>query len=738
MPRRPTAPFMTMAAIATACLPAVAEPAFAQQVAAPDAGLEDIVVTARKREERAQDTPVSVTVFTADSLAAAGINSFVGIAQRTPNLHYGNYGDLKLSPTSLRGIVGGAGSAGADPAIGFYVDEVFVGQGVGANLDLYDLAQVEVLRGPQGTLFGRNTIGGVISMTTKRPAEELEFSATGEVGNYDYFRGGVSVSGPIVGDRVLGKIALIGQSRGGTDYNEVLDRRVNTQGFWNSRGQLLFNFSPDTSLLLTGEYRRVDQESLIFETLSYNENSLFVAVLDAYGYPRNEDPFDRVVQSDVRTKETLNAHSIAATFKTRVRNANLTFIGAYQYHDYYSYTDTDRSPLEWAYDGDPETVKRLSGELRLDGSNGPVDWITGVYVFNQRSSNQSFVDLGIDLANLFGDPSIAGLRTGSDGTLTTNSFAGFASLTWRFSDRFDVTVGGRYTVDDKRIDYTQFDPVGLLGGSAALRASASWGEFTPNFNVRFHVTPDVLAYGAVSKGFKSGGFNDALGDADGIAFDPETLWNYELGLKSTLFDRRLQANIAVFRMDWDDIQITQDDPSTPIYDPIIGNGGKARSQGIEVELLARPLEALTLGANLAILDAKYRGGTLPNGTPLNVIPMAPAYTAAMNASWRVPIGDRHALTLFGEYNMQGRTYLTLNNDPDGRVAPFGLLNLRATFAPDKSGSGAPWSVALWGKNLTDETYMVRLFDQSNSDVIGQKHIILGAPRTWGLTFRVDF
>ncbi|TPE61366.1 TonB-dependent receptor [Sandaracinobacter neustonicus] len=722
-------PFAILAALSSLPLLAPPPPAHAQAE-----GLEDIVVTARKREERAQDAPVSVTVFTAESLSAAGVTNFAGIAQRTPGLRYGSYGDLKLSPTSLRGIVSSAGSAGADPAIGFYVDEVYVGQGAGANLDLYDIAQVEVLRGPQGTLFGRNAIGGVISLTTKRPSEDFELSATAEAGNYDYVRGGVSISGPLVGDSVLGKIAFVGQSRGGTEHNELLDRAVNTQGFWHTRGQLLFNFGPETSLLLTGELRRVDQEPLVFETLKYNENSLFVAVLDAYGYPRNADPFDRIVQSDVRTKETLNAHAISATFKTPVRDANLTFIGAYRYHDYYSYTDTDRSPLQWVYDGDPETVKRLSGELRLDGSFGKLDWITGVYVFNQRSSNQSFVDLGADLADLFGDPSIAGLRTGSDGTLTTNSFAGFASLTWRFSERFDLTVGGRYTMDDKRIDYSQYDPLGILGGTARIRASSSWGEFTPNFNLRWHVTPDVMAYAAISKGFKSGGFNDALGDADGIAFGPEVLWNYEAGVKSTLFERRLLANVTLFRMDWDDIQITQNNPDTPIYDPTIGNGGKARSQGVEAELLARPFDALTLGANIAVVDAKYRGGTLPNGTPLAYIPLAPAYTAALNASLEVPLGGRFGLTLLGEYNMQGRTYLTPDNDPDGRVAPYGLLNLRATIRPDKGR----WSVALWGKNLTDETYMVRLFNQYNSDLVGQKHIILGAPRTWGVTMRADF
>jgi iron complex outermembrane receptor protein len=705
----------------------------AGQAQQPAEGLEEVVVTARKQAEAAQDVPVSVTVLTAEQIENLGLHGINDVALRTPGLQYGNFGDVKLSPISLRGVVASAGSAGTDPAVGMYVDEVFIGQGAGASLDLFDIERVEVLRGPQGTLFGRNTIGGVINITTKRPADSPDASVELEYGNFDQVRAGASVSGPLGSGGLAGKLAMIYDERSGTTDDAWLDTDTNSQRHWSTRGQLQFEVSEETELLLTAEYFDLDQSSLAFETLLYDEAGTLPQVLDMLGLPRNDDPFDRKIYSDDRNEETLELWGVAANFHTRLGEVGLTNILSYRSHEYFSRADTDRSPLTFLYDGDPEDVDRFSEELRLDWTTGSLAWILGAYYYQQDSTNLSFVEVGGDLATLLGAPEIAGLTSGSDAQLETRSVAGFGSLTWTLTEALDFTFGGRYTHETKDIDYVQSDPIDLLGGDFAVKANDSWSEFTPNASMRYHFMPSIMGYFTVSNGFKSGGFNDALGDANGIGFDPEELWNYEAGVKSELLDRRVIANLAVFHMDWKDIQITTDNPSTPIYDPTILNAGKAHSTGVEMELQALVTSQFRIDANLAIQEAEYDEGTLPTGEPLREIPFAPSYTGNLAAEYRIPVGGGE-IFVAGEAAFRGESYLTADNHPDGRVSSYELYNARIGYRPES----ARWSITLWGSNLADEEVKQRLFDLSGLGIVAQKFIALNDPRTYGVTLRADF
>lgn len=696
--------------------------------------LEEIIVTARKREESLQDAPVSVTAFTSEMITRAGITDINDVALRTPGLSYGNFGDEKLSPTSLRGVIGSSGSAGADPAVGFYLDEVFLGQGVGATIDLFDLERIEVLRGPQGTLFGRNTIAGLIHYRTARPGEELEGYVDAEFGNFGYRRFGGAVSGPIGGSSVLGRLSFVSNQRDGTSDNLVLDRDVNSQDSWSTRGQLLFQLGDATEWRLSGDYREVDQDSLVFETLNYNDAAAFTQVLDAFGLPRNADPFDRDVYADDVTYERSEAWGVASHFSTSVGPVDIVNITAYRDHDYENRTDTDRSALRWAYDGDPEEVSRFSNELRFSAADGDLDWIGGIYYYEQDTANRSFIELGPDLLGVLGVPGVDTVLAGSDAAMDTTSIAGFGSLTWNLSERLAATFGGRYTWEEKSIDYSQSDPFGLLGGDFAIQAEDDWSEFTPSIDLEFDYSDRVMFYGTVSGGFKSGGFNDALGDANGISFDPETLWNYEAGVKSTLFEGRVQANVAVFYMDWEDIQVSGDNPNTPVFDPIIINAGAAHSTGLEFELLSQPTDNLTLGFNFALLQAEYDEGSLPDGTPLADIPRAPDYTANLNAEYRASLGPGIDWFIGGEVLARGESFLTVDNQEDGRVDAYALVNLQLGLeAPD-----GRWRLTVWGRNIGDETVKERLFDLSDQDLVGQKFIILNDPDTYGMSFRLRY
>ena len=696
--------------------------------------LQKVVITARKQQETLIEAPLSVTAFTSDTLINQGISDPDALALRTPGMTYGNFGDAKLSPTSLRGVVGSSGSAGADPAVAYYLDEVFLGQGVGAAIDLFDLERVEVLRGPQGTLFGRNAIGGAVSYTTARPTNDFEARLEAEAGNYDYYRVGGVVSGPIVKDRVMGRIAVLKSERGGLSDNLVLGQEVNTEGSWSARGQLLFDLGENTEWLFTADYKEIDQEPLIFETLRYDDASTLAAVLDAYGIERNADPFDRNVYADQQPVETAEIWGASSTFSTTLGEVDIVNITSYREHDYFNRADTDRSALSWLYDGDPETAHRFSNEFRLSWTSGAFDWIVGTYYYDQEAANLSFVEVGSDLADLLGAPEAAGARSGSDARMDTRSIAAFASMTWNVSDKLDMTLGARYTDEEKSIDYVQSDDFALLGGSFAVSGSDDWAEITPTANLRYHFTPETIGYVTASSGFKSGGYNDALGDANGISFGPETLWNYEAGLKGELFEGRMQASLAVFYMDWSDIQITTDNPDTPLYDPQISNAGAAHSTGLEVELLSQVTDHLTVGLNAAIQEAEFDEGILPDGTPLNKIPFSPDYTVNLNADYEAPLTRSLDWFMQGSVLARGESFLTQNNQPDGRVDSYALFNLSAGIA---ANDGA-WRFSVWGENLGDEDVKQRLFDLTGTDVVGQKFIILGDPQTYGVRLVVRY
>ena len=693
----------------------------------------EITVTAQKKEESLQEVPLSVTAFTMDFIQENNLTNFVDIAARTPSMVFANYPDIKLSSVALRGIIGGSGSAGADPAVARYVDEVYLGHGVGAFMDLFDLERTEVLRGPQGLFFGRNSIGGAVSYNTRKPSMVFDGMVEGTYGDYGKYRLGGLISGPLAKDRLAGKVSFVTNNRDGTYENLWLGIEGNEISNWSARGQLLWTPSAVTSVILTAEHSEVDQQTLSFETLKYNPEGLLPSVLGAYGLPLNEDPWDRKGYADIPQPETLDLDGYSVTVDTAIGDVGLTSITSYREHQYESRRDTSASQLRWAYDGDPEDVDRLSQELRIEWSTPKTSFLFGAYYFDQSTSNQSFVDLGEDLMDLLiGDPIY--VSAGSDATMSTTSYAAFGNITFTLSERADASFGLRYTRDKKEIDYSQADPLDFFGGTFTLQAQDDWGEATPAFNVRYMFNDNVRGYVTVGRGFKSGGFNDALGSADGIAFGPEYLWNYEIGIKNRLAQGRVTANFALFYMDWSDIQIVTDNPNTPNFDPIIQNAGTAHSTGLEGEIFAYPSRHWVLGLNFSILEAEYDGGTLPDGSPLNTMVRAPDYTANLNAEYRATLSGSLEWFIGAEMLNTGEMWLYPDNQEDSRVAPHTIYNARLGFGPEHRG----WSVTVWGRNLSDEIYKERLFDLYDQPLIAQKYIVLNDPMMWGATIRFAF
>lgn len=703
---------------------------------AEEVRLEEIVVTAQKRAANIQDVPIAVSAFTSEDLEKIGAVTMEEIAQNTPNLVY-DKGVTLNTATIIRGIAPISGSAGSDPSVGYYVDEGYLGGGVSSSLDLYDVERVEVLRGPQGTLFGRNTIGGVINITTKRPPTKFGGYVDAEYGNYAHTRVKASVGGPLVEGKLSASATAMYFDREGTLDNVYLGRDVNSIHEWGARTSFLYTPSAGSEWLFTADYRNVDQTAKTYETLINNFNSL----PGAYGALLNTDPYDRKVFAGYAGAETLEAWGTLLRGVIPFQSFDFVTVTTYRTHDYFNSGESDLTPIGIGRNNDPEEVNRFTQEFRLS-STGDVrlNWDVGVYYYRLDSLMAGQIELEADLLAVLGSSETYMMKE-TLGDMLAESYAAFGSVDYEFTDKFDATLGARYTHEKKSIDYNQQDfeaELGfpILGGTVAYQGSDSWDQFTPALTLRYRFDGDTMLFGTISEGFKSGGYNDGAGDVSGISFGPETLWNYELGFKSDFADGRVRFNASLFHMKWDDMQLRVDDPNTPnSFDPRILNAGKAHSDGAELELTAIVTDGWMIGGNIALLDGEFDEGTLPDGTPLDRLVKAPKFSGSIYAEYATAIGQNLNLFIRGDVYHTDAYWMAANQTvPQAEQKAYDLLNARIAL----SDAASRWQVALWGKNLTDEQYNVGVFDLLANPFVGQYFNAIGEPRTYGLEVRLNF
>ena len=736
-----------LVSILALCAGGIASPVVAQDDAddGDEVTIDTIVVTAQRREANIQEVPVSVTAFSGDDLAKRNVITFEEVARQVPGLQFDNDVDIRSSRIRIRGITGGGATAGTDSSVGVYIDDVYLGQSAAVNLDLFDLERVEVLRGPQGTLFGRNTLSGVINVTSRKPSEEFDGFIQAEYGNFNHLRFKGRVSGPVVEDVLSVSLSGVYFNRDGFLENATLDTDTNNQNNWGARLGVYFTPSEKMDWIISADYRRVDQRAKTYETLINDPAS----IPGAFGFLLNDDPFDRVTFGDFPGEETLDMWGISATGRLKLDAVDIVSVSGYREHEYLSDGESDLTPFGVGRNQDGQDVSRFTQELRFETNwDSPFQVIGGAFYLQQDAENLSGILLQEDLINtiplLFGTPPVNAteLTAGATGITDTESIALFANISYDITDQWQLIVGGRQTWEDKTLvsfvqeDFESVFGFPLLSGSGTVDPTTdSFDAFTPTFTLRYMPSEDAILFATASRGFRSGGFNDSQGDLSGIAFGPEDLWNYEFGVKATWLDQRLLTNATVFRMEWDDIQLTADDPTTPtLFDPRTINAGRAVSQGVEFEMVAALTERLTFDGNVTFVDAEYREGTLLDGTPLDQIPGAADFTVSANATYEVPITDTLNLTIRAEYYHQGDMALAADQRrPEAFQEDFGLFNGRIILASDDG-----WQVALWGKNLLNEDYNVGVFDLLANPFVGQFFNALGAPRTYGAEVRFNF
>lgn len=688
--------------------------------------LEEIIVTARKRAESLQDVPLAVTTITSADLERMAAVSLKDLKHIVPSLHYSDRSALQTEIT-IRGVGGNARSIGIESGVGLYVDGVFAGRTNAYNLDLANIEQIEVLRGPQGTLFGKNTTGGALNIVTRKPTEEFEGSASLGFGNYGAIRLKGSLAGAL-SDNVFARLTVATWDRDGYLHNLFDGSELQTQERRAARLQLTFLPSENVEINFSADMTTDDQDTILMQLGSGA----------AYGCPSpcvdltpffNNDRFVVNTNQPNTTKRDLQGYSLTIDY-TLKSGSTLTSITAFRDSEIILFSDIDQTPLDIDRSGPfTDNSEQFTQELRLASpGEDTVNYVVGLYYYKQDAEAHREIYTGPGL-----------LLAQTDGPVDTEALAAFANVDFNITDQFTLTAGVRVTDEEKTGSYTQVTglPVPSFNKSFPnLKTSSTETSWTVAANYKW--SNDVSTYLSASRGFKSGGFNvdplitPAALTADELTFKPEFVTTYEVGLKADLLDSRMRIGAAVFITDYVDRQVSVWESIGGFASILQRNAGKSEITGAELEFKYAASEKLTLYGALSVLDGEYVEFT--NATAAgddfsgNATEKTPYSNIFIGADYRAPVGNGE-LVIAPQFARVGKTYLQPDNGPFNVENGYSVWNLRVGY---EYGNGR-YGIYLWGKNLGDEDYkeFARQFR-------GSDQVLWGEPKTYGVTFTVNF
>lgn len=756
----------------------VATPAFAQDVAQEqDDGIGAIVVTAQKRSENVQDVPIAISAVGSQYLESRGVDSIDKLGTVAPNVKIERApGSKTISQIAIRGSVTINPAITWEPAVGLYLDGVYIAKAQGSIFDVADLERVEVLRGPQGTLYGRNALAGAVNLVTKKPSGEAGGSAEVTYGSFNEwkFKGILDLpqmgifSAKVSGQyrRRDGLIDLIPNQPSGRDRTDS----INAGSFMV---QLRAELSDSVTADYTYDYTKADQTPPFSQLLRVNRNrdprDIFDPASVGYAYGGAYFPLNRYTSAarvstasiDAPAYEKSRSYGHALTIAAELGNATLKSITAYRNMDWADGLDLDGSPLPVAYTQRITSYDAFSQELQLTGQalNDRLNYVLGGFYFSETAETlnpQTYFGGSVDLQSDYGSH--------------TKALALYAQLDYRLADALKLTLGARYTHEKKDVrryfrvnaDYGNgiFSPLVVANLAYGVIPDVKYNDFSPAATLSYEVSDNVNAYVRFARGFKSGGFN---GETNVFAaptnacpsgalelcapYRPEKVDSYELGLKTQLLDKRLVFNFAAFRDEHKDMQLSVFTASTGAAS-IIRNAAGARIQGLEFEAVLRPTDALTVNGSLALLDVKYKS-FIDGGIDVSAnraFPHAPKTTAALGIDWKVAQGDWGKFNVYGDLNYVSKYYTfpyalvtptasdqnAHSSQSQGRT----IINLRATAGEIALG-GVKADLSVFVRNLTKEA------DPSNFIDFGPGFggILLGyfpEPRTYGVSVGIKF
>ena len=702
--------------------------------------LEEVIVTSQKRSENLQDVPIAVNAFTADMIQEMGITNAQELAMLTPSMHTITIGNPMKTSIRVRGIGTAQSDPALEPSVGVFVDGVFLGRSGLAMSDLTDIERIEVLQGPQGTLYGKNTNAGAISIVTKSPSlEGFEGYVNLAAGNYSMHNVTVAATGPIsetVAFRISGNIherdGFIKNIGPAVDGDSVDD--------WNIQAKLLWEPSENLSVLFSAAH--VDRDTSCCAADATQGPQVLDLVAQGLLPDDGNDPYDYVINTDFDSIFKLKSDMLSLNLTYDFAWGSLNSITSYDEFEYSQTLDNDRGPLAMTLnEPDYNAGETFSQELRLTSTIGSaIDYVVGIFYYDQE------IQTGDGVAETFQfGPDIPYVRTPlanvgdsayGKAVWQNDTLAAFGQMTWHVTDRLLVTGGLRWTREERDADIltiTSFKSDRPIPPSAwAINRFTTPIDETFNrsnndvnwlVSASYDLSQEAMIYASTSTGSKSGGFNSVNGSPEEREFDDEDTISYELGLKSTLFDSRLRLNTAIFHTEVDNYQY-QARAATGVG-TYVSNEAEVEVSGLDLQIDAQPLDNLSLSAGLMYMnDFEVVSG--PNtGDPLGLIS---EYTLNLGGTLFFPLSDG-GLYLRGDY-LYMSDHEPANKDDDIAIQNRELVNARVGWRNDK------WNVALWGKNLTDETYAG--FTSRLQQFSGSRAFFLQPPRTYGVEVRLNF
>ncbi len=746
---------------------------FASNIAA--AQIEEIVVTATKRAESIQDVPISISAYSGDFLEESGIQTLQDLSLYAPNFTFAT----SSQPTNARIIIRGIGSVGnsaIETSVGVFVDGVYYPRPGSVIGNLVDIETAEVLRGPQGTLFGRNTAAGALNITTRDPTDQLEGYVQAGVGDFSAYSLEGVLNAPF-SERVASRIAVKYSERDGYGFNTLDGQEIGERDDLTVRGKLGIEFTPDVYGKLTLDYNEVNTGGQVIELLPESASPVFDATLNAlFGdNVTTADGYDQVINQD--HQDSVNDEQWGASFDIEWGMGNHTGRSITAYRDWEA--NNRESAIRLTGDVLPRnhdyTTTTFSQEFQLlSPTDQSLTYVLGLFYYEEDFDIQEDFDAGVDtcipvvFALTGGNLPVAQAclamsqlpATASSYTQSLTSTAAFAQATYSFTDRFSMTVGGRFTSDSKDAAFLQTTPNAIIGSlfrapEAVPDLSSDDDAFTWLVSAKFDATDDVMLFATVSTGFKGGGFNSggagaALGK-DARTFTEENSTNYEIGVKSKLWDSRATANVTLYRTELDDFQ----DRSFDGISFLTRNAGKRTQSGFEADFVFNPVDPLMIYAGLSYLDSTFDsfesasplpGSTTPQDLSGQTPHYSPEWQGSLVAEWRSIIGSsnlewfiRPEYLYIGEQNVGANT----NLNPQSIQSSYGIVNLRLGLA----GADGRWQVTAYGNNLTDEGYCQVIYDQPLGAQFGGVNPVantvpqrcsVGNPKIVGVTFRWNY
>lgn len=693
-------------------------------------GLGEIIVTAQKRSENLQDVPTAVTAFESDALEKRGFTRIEDLSTAVPNLNIVNASDARTAQFTIRGITGQTLFPGSESSVGIFIDGVYVNNPIAQNFDILDIERVEVLRGPQGTLYGRNTTAGAINLISRKPSSEFSGSGLIELGNYNSQRLRAGVSGPLVDGLLYGQVSASYRKRDGFGRNTTRGDEFDTADVAAARAA--FRLTPSDALEINFSIDGLTEDRI----------------------PGSMDPtpFDRKDDFNTAISERRDVYGVNLTADYEFTSGlTLTSISAFRDYDFRRVGDDDGSALTGFISPVTESTWQFSEELRLASPTGQrFEWVAGAYFLRTSLEGTStpYVDpdvifqLNVGVACSLILPAFLCAPGTGDNYIAqkTETIAVFGQGDYRLSDKLSLTLGARASRETKDFIVRQTSPelplfMAVVSGGADVDSTT----ISPMATLTFRPTDNINIYGKASKGFKSGGFNTSpvanAAQLANITFADEELWSYEAGVKSTWLDRRLLLNVAAFRIEYKDLQVFRYEETSPgVFSSRITNAASAINYGVEAELQAIPTPGMLLEAGLGYTKSEFdrfpNCGVTPTVPPTaedcsgNQLTYAPKLTLNLSATYDVEVTDALKLSFYGDWSYRDRTYFNIFNDRAFSQGDYALFNGSITLA----NNTGDWAVSLWGENLADKDYVTFAIPGFAGSVL--KHP--GAPRTYGV------